>query len=822
MGSGGGAGGSGSPAVTVTPSQAWAILKRHARDEVAPLRLRELCRDKDRVSSLVAVHNTEYRRRSSVADGSDANNDDDNTVPAGGTATAAAPPPQQYTIIVDLSRQRMTDATLNHLLGLAAAQQLKAFITRIAWGQNNPRRPVQPQQKAQNNNNDSNDKDATGGGAATASNSKNRSKNSKSKKPQVKPMLKQAKMTYLQEFQRAAENTLKQQQQTEAQQQQQYDPDSDDTMLPSMHLALRVPAGGGYAMFSADGVNVLDGIHGEWRRIRDFAEAVRRNAKTMIRDVVVVGRGTAVAALQFVYQALQKDERADGARRYGMAGGTTPNELASSLSHAASQRLRLLTGTAGVGGSAGAGGGSTGPSQPHPPSSAASGTHAGRRLRFLTSLDPNAAAALTAELDPAATLVVSVALEGNEETGLVTSTLKNWLIKSMGGSSGGGNRKTDWILAKHMILITGNERVANVINKPESVYLIPEHSRCEAFTSFSVATLLPLAVVFGWPLVQDFLGGAHDMDRHFVETNPRHNLPVLLALTDVWNDAFLDATARAVTPFHESLAAFPAFVAALEAQTCGRSPSSSSSGGSSSSDRPSCSSMILDGGLDGSLDRALYQSGKIVNSELVMAIDSQTSFNAARTIGAHGMESVHSAQDALMCSFFAHADELAFGGHGQHSQHPQTPAYGGEHSFSFSPASVASGGGGHHHHHHHTKQHHPSNEPFLSKGNRPSVLLLCGRLDAFACGQLVALSEHRAVVKAHLWGIDPFVREGGPSLRMARTEELKGELEKMFASPPDGGGDNEEDDDDAADDSRMNFSTKTILGHYANSMRNQR
>jgi glucose-6-phosphate isomerase len=285
--------------------------------------------------------------------------------------------------------------------------------------------------------------------------------------------------------------------------------------------------------------------------------------------------------------------------------------------------------------------------------------------------------------------------------------------------------------------------------------------------------------------VESFLKGGHDMDIHFVETNPRHNLPVLLALTDVWNDAFLDATARVVTPFSESLTGFPAFVGALEAQTCGRSFTDVRN------DRPSCSSMILGGGLDGSLDRALYQSGKIVNSELVIGIDCQTDFNASRTIGAHGMDGVHMSQDALMCSFFAHADELAFGS----KRHPSSV----EHSFS--PASASS---------HHTK---PSE---LSRGNRPSVLLMCGKLDAFTCGQLVALSEHRAAVKAHLWGIDPFVRDGGSSLRLDRTDELKTELQKLFAA------DGDVDEEDGADDQHLFFSTKTLLSHYATIMRNQR
>ena len=708
---------------TVTPSQAWAILKRHARDEIAPLRLRELCRDRDRVSSLVAVYGD-----------------------AGGG---------DHTLIVDLSRQRMTDATLNHLLCLSASQQLKDFITRVAWGQNNPRHPVQPARR----------------------NKKNAGKG----EPKLHmPMFDPNNLKHFQE-------TLK----TASQQQANDDPEhAGADVMPTMHLALRVPAQKGYEMLAADGTNVLTGIHQEWHRIERLAEAVRRGqlrggSGQMLRDIVVVGRGTAVAALQFVYSALQKDEQAVIATRFGLA----PNESGGS-------RIRQFASLAG--------------GQQHQSGHSAMG----RRILFLTSLDPNAAAALTAELDAATTLVVSVALEGNEETGLITSALKNWLLKSLGSNGSVNRNKTESILAKHMILITGNDRVATVINKPESVYLIPEHSRCEAFTSFSAATLLPLALVFGWSLVEEFLAGGHDMDTHFVETNPRHNLPVLLALEDVWNDAFLDATCRVVMPFTQSLAGFPAFVGALEAQTCGRTPTTDTEMIGSSTipprnhSRPSCSSVVIDGKLDGSLDRSCYQSRKIINSELVTVVDNQVAFNAARSIGAQhgGMEAVHAAQDTLMCSFFSHADELAFGGENQPT--PQLAAHSAEPAFSPAAASVSPNSqrsffaGG-------------SSNNDLSKGNRPSVLLICAKLDAFTCGQLVALTEHRAAVKAHIWGIDPFVRDSGSSLRRERTDGLKSELEKLFTSPPTDNATEEEDDGDDGDEKHLTFSTKTLLSHYA-------
>jgi glucose-6-phosphate isomerase len=303
--------------------------------------------------------------------------------------------------------------------------------------------------------------------------------------------------------------------------------------------------------------------------------------------------------------------------------------------------------------------------------------------------------------------------------------------------------------------------------------------------------LQPLSIVFGWSIAQEFVAGAHDMDLHFVETNPRHNLPVLLALTDIWNDTFLGSSSRIITPFTEAFAGYPAFVGALEAQSCGVA-ADRSGGGPAPSSRLSCSALVLDGGLNSTYDRALYQGTKVMNSELVMTMDSQVAFNASRTIGVHGMDDIQATQDARMCSLFAHADELAFGYESSTSD-PILPS--GMPTMSSKPFSAD-----------------------VSEGNRPSALLICGKLDAFACGQLVALAEHRAIVKAHIWGIDPFARELGSSLRMHRTVHLKEELETLFINKDDSG--NEDGDDN--EDPRMNLSTKTILRHYANLMRDRR
>jgi hypothetical protein len=419
--------------LSATASQAWAILSRHARDEIAPLRLQELCRDNDRVSSLVAVYNTTSNR-----------NDHE--------------PSEHRILIADLSRQRMTLETLNYLLKLATTRNLKKFITQLAWGQNDPDAPILPARVrgGNNNNNNHNNKQKHGAQPVIRTTFSNEAPSQK-------------KTTRFVGFD---EPTA-----VETVEDDNGDNDIDATsggsrrggrpaqapvditqgtdLLPSMHLALRVPAGKGHEMLTADGTNALTAIHREWDRIERLSDSLRRGqlrgiSGSMIRDVIVIGQGVPLQALQFVYTALLKDERAVLASRFGMMEAPT------------ARIRRNLMGEAGP-----ANGG------------------AARRLKFLSTIDPIAAAEVVSDLDPASTLIISIALRGNEETGLGTKTLKSWLLHALGA-----NRRPDHVLAKHMMLVTGNDHIAAIINKPESVHMVPEHSRCEAFTSFSAATLL--------------------------------------------------------------------------------------------------------------------------------------------------------------------------------------------------------------------------------------------------------------------------------------------------------------------------------------------
>jgi Phosphoglucose isomerase len=418
-------------------------------------------------------------------------------------------------LIVDLSRQRMTLETLNHLLRLATARHIQKYITQLAWGQNDPDDPIVPlrvlqQQQAQarqqgNHHNH-----------PTHYQTYHQQYTHQGPVPTVLSDERHRKTTRFEEADEAGGARQQQQQQYRtpvpsftgeghsSHRHNNHQNNANDTtaiatphipVIPSLHLSLRAPTGQGLEILTANGVNALTAIHSDWERMQRISESLRRGqwqgiTGHAIKDVVVVGRGVAIMALRFVYLALLKDETSvlaqragfgstSGGRRVGGAGTTG----ASSTTPSSASSTAISTPTQ---------------QQLQQPQTTAPLSYSGqRRIKFLTSVDPVRAAAVVADLDPASTLIISFALQGNEETTLATQTLKTWLLHGLGGTgsaiatSSAIAKRQEIVLSKHMMLVTGNDHLAAATHVPaSSVFVLPEHSRCEAFTSFTAATLL--------------------------------------------------------------------------------------------------------------------------------------------------------------------------------------------------------------------------------------------------------------------------------------------------------------------------------------------
>ena len=121
----------------------------------------------------------------------------------------------------------------------------------------------------------------------------------------------------------------------------------------------------------------------------------------------------------------------------------------------------------------------------------------------------------------------------------------------------------------------------------------------------------------------------------------------------------------------------------------------------------------------------------------------------------------------------------------------------------------------------------------IELGNQPSTILFCGKCDAFTCGQLIALCEHRALVKAWLWGIDPFAITRLSGIQQERQEYLSEKLyiynnllsEGVDLDEADGSNELPSDSSTTGGGGgarMMNSATNTVLKHYATRLKHRR
>ena len=82
-----------------------------------------------------------------------------------------------------------------------------------------------------------------------------------------------------------------------------------------------------------------------------------------------------------------------------------------------------------------------------------------------------------------------------------------------------------------------------------------------------------IALRIGMDGFREFLLGAHKVDKHLATTETNKNVPLLLALIDVWNCNFLSINAHAILPYDGRLKHLPAYLGQLEMESNGKSVS---------------------------------------------------------------------------------------------------------------------------------------------------------------------------------------------------------------------------------------------------------
>jgi len=343
----------------------------------------------------------------------------------------------------------------------------------------------------------------------------------------------------------------------------------------------------------------------------------------------------------------------------------------------------------------------------------ASAAAEGRKLHFLSNVDPVDTFLTTRGIDPEEALIVVVSKDFNSGESLNARSIRNWLISNLTSDS----FTEQEVIERHIFAVTSiGSNFANFGIPKNNIFKIWEWV-IGRFSVTSAAGVLPLSLQYSYEIMSDFLDGAHDMDEHFFNAPLRDNIPVLLGLLGIWNSTFMGYTTRAVLPYAQSLRRFPAFVQLVDMTSNGKRVALDGI------ELLHPSGEITFGEPGNSGHHAFFQlmhQGRVVPADFIGFMESQ------RPLYLPG-EAV-SSHDEFMSNFFAQPDALAYG----------------KTLVDLMQEGVPDG----------------LREHMVFTGNRPSSSILMTRLDPFSVGQLLALYEHRTAVQGFVWGINSFDQYG--------------------------------------------------------------
>src|SRR5580698_4459930 len=182
---------------------------------------------------------------------------------------------------------------------------------------------------------------------------------------------------------------------------------------------------------------------------------------------------------------------------------------------------------------------------------------------FVSNVDRTQLEDLIRTIDPAETLVIVCSKTFvTQETQTNANAARAWIVGALGEASP----------AKHFAAVSTNGPAMDAFG------IAADHR----FTMwdwvggrYSVWSAIGLIaeLTIGSERFEEFLRGASEIDRHFIEAPFEKNLPVLMGLLGVWNRTFLKLPTLAVLPYDQRLARLPAYLQQLEMESNGKSVS---------------------------------------------------------------------------------------------------------------------------------------------------------------------------------------------------------------------------------------------------------
>lgn len=328
--------------------------------------------------------------------------------------------------------------------------------------------------------------------------------------------------------------------------------------------------------------------------------------------------------------------------------------------------------------------------------------HDGPRVHFVSNVDAAHLADTIRPLDPARTLIIVASKTfTTAETMANAQSARRWIAAALGEAAIGAHfAAVSTALDKVAAFGIGADRVYGFWDWVGGRY------------SVWSAVGLPVMLAVGPENFSAFLAGAAAMDAHFQTAPLPENLPVLLALAGLWHRDICGYPARAILPYDQRLARFPAYLQQLDMESNGKSVTRAGLPVA----RPTGPLVFGEPGTNGqhAFYQLLHQGTDVIPCEFLIA-----------ALGHEPEMASH--HQLLIANCLAQSEALMLGRSLAEAAALNPPALAPHKTF---------------------------------PGNRPSITLAYRQLDPATLGRLIALYEHRVFVEAAIWDINAFDQWG--------------------------------------------------------------
>ena len=353
----------------------------------------------------------------------------------------------------------------------------------------------------------------------------------------------------------------------------------------------------------------------------------------------------------------------------------------------------------------------------------------GMRVHYVSNVDSTDLVETLRSLSPETTLfLVASKSFTTQETMANARSARGWLLDAAGDEAA---------TAKHFVALSTNEAgVAEFGIDTENMFEFWDWvgGRYSLWSAIG----LSIALYLGMDRFEELLGGAHQVDEHFLNAAFEENIPVVMGMLGIWYNNFFGAETHAILPYDNYLTYFPAYFQQGDMESNGKS-------------------VTLDGewvdyttgpilwgqpGTNGqhAFYQLIHQGTKLVPCDFLAAAQSQN------PLGEH--------HRILLSNFLAQTEALMKGKKSEEvCAELVAQGYPEERLETLVPAKTF-------------------------PGNKPTNSFLYRKLTPHTLGSLIALYEHKIFAQGVIWRINSFDQMGvelGKRLARAVLPELKGE-----------------------------------------------